>query len=127
MLESPLWNLLSDFLGIGAVAMLGVIGYFIKRTLDDYEERRNKLEAKLDRYFAQVRSEIDEVERVSLRAEGEMNKELRALHDTFVPRLELNALVQGIRDAVAQNTKTSDQQSEKLDKILMILAEGKNQ
>lgn len=124
MWDPTLWGIIGGAVGLLASVVVSAIGYFIKRTLTGFDTRQEKLERSLLPQMLEVRNEMDEVEKASLRTEKELHKEINKLSDKYVPRDEIREIVHGIRDSAATNAQSNAVLAEKIDKVLMILARG---
>ncbi len=129
MFESPLWSLAIDafivVLGIGWT----IIGYLVKNRLERIDTDRSLLETrfekKLDRYFAEVKSEVVEVEKTALEAKADLNLKFSELPDKYVPRYELQEIVRSMKDTAQHNADGVARMDKKLDHVLLILMEQK--
>lgn len=110
-MEITLESLLLGVLSIG----LGVIGYFLKSTHNDFKERFEKMEKRMENHE-------NEIDQIRLNHQSDMS----SLKFNYIARFEeVNKAIQSLKEDVMQGIQNLDQSIKKQSQFCYLIQEQK--
>lgn len=128
-MQLPDWvQLLGGLLGLVAAVAIPIMVFLLKGWLDQAEQTAAARESRYQSQYDGVRQDLSRVERETKDNAKEVADKFGALSEQFVPRRELLAIVEAIRQSSETNLaylKKLDQQIVNLTNIMLTKEEGK--